>query len=205
MKHVAILCAVLVRFLAVCPIAMAIEEPAFDVVAQNDTYEIRRYAPYIVAETDVTGDLGEAGGKAFRILAGYIFGKNQNGTKMNMTAPVESRPLSDTTPMSTASTNSEGIYTFGFVMETGYTMDTLPVPNDARITLRAVPGRLVAAHRFSGRWTDGNYQKHETLLIEALARDDVDAIGKPVLARYNGPMTPWFLRRNEVLVDVAPN
>jgi hypothetical protein len=26
--------------------------------------------------------------------------------------------------------------------------------------------------------------------------------GEPVWARYNGPMTPWFLRRNEIWLAV---
>jgi hypothetical protein len=79
-------------------ITMAIEEPSYEVLEQADEYEVRRYAPYLVAEVDVEGDFGEAGNKAFRLLSGYIFGDNQTEEKMSMTAPVESRPLGHVTP-----------------------------------------------------------------------------------------------------------
>jgi hypothetical protein len=112
---------------------MAIEEPSYEVLEQADEYEVRRYAPYLVVEVDVEGDFGEAGNKAFRLLSGYIFGDNQTEEKMSMTAPVESRPkeegirMSMTAPVtSTASASDE--YTYAFVMERKYTLDTLPQP-----------------------------------------------------------------------------
>lgn len=66
--------------------AMAIEEPDFDVLAESESYEVRRYEPYLVAEVDVVGDGSD--GRAFRVLAGYIFGGNEGREKMQMTAPV---------------------------------------------------------------------------------------------------------------------
>ena len=56
---------------------MAIEEPEYEVLASTDYYEVRRYDSYIIAETDVEGTYKTAGNKAFRILAGNIFGDNQ--------------------------------------------------------------------------------------------------------------------------------
>lgn len=74
------------RFLAACLLvgavvpggsAMATEEPAFTVVRQTDTFEVRSYAPLIVAETVVEGDWSDASSQGFRRLAGYIFGGNK--------------------------------------------------------------------------------------------------------------------------------
>jgi hypothetical protein len=190
--------------------ALAIEEPDYQVLDKKDAYEIRRYASYIVAEVDVDGDFKSSGGSAFRILAGYIFGDNQGGTKMAMTAPVETRAAENgttmnmTAPVTTTPSAAEAqTYTYAFVMESQYSMETLPKPNDPRIRLREVPSRTVAAHRYSGRWTPANYREHETLLLAALRADDIQTTSRPMIARYNGPMTPWFMRRNEVLVDVA--
>ena len=56
---------------------MAIEEPKFEVILTDGTFEIRNYAPYIVAETWVQGDMDEASSKGFRLIADYIFGNNQ--------------------------------------------------------------------------------------------------------------------------------
>lgn len=197
----------LIVLLAAQP-AMAIEEPAFDVLHATDDYEIRRYAPYIVAEVDVEGELKKAGGDAFRILAGYIFGKNEPGTKMSMTAPVTSQPAGErmqmTAPViSDAPDSGRDSYTFAFVMESRYSMETLPKPTDPRIRLVEKPAQVMAARRYSGRWSDSNFRKHEAALLAALQADAVEMLGEIYLARYNSPFTPWFLRRNEVLVEVS--
>jgi hypothetical protein len=88
--------------------AMAIEEPEFEVLQSNDDYEVRMYAPHIVAEVDVEGDDGDPGRAAFKILAGYIFGDNEAETKMSMTAPVTSQAGGD---------SDRELYTYAFFME----------------------------------------------------------------------------------------
>jgi hypothetical protein len=196
-----------IGILLLATITMAYEEPSYEVLEQQDEYEVRGYEPYLVAEVDVEGDFGEAGNKAFRLLAAYIFGDNQTEEKMSMTAPVESRPreegvrMSMTAPVtSTASASDE--YTYAFVMERKYTLDTLPQPRDPRIRLEEQAARVMAVRRYSGRWTEGNYRKNEAKLMEALSADGRRPIGAPILARYNSPFTPWFMRRNEVMVEI---
>ena len=49
--------------------AHALEEPSYEVVSSSEDYELRRYAPYVVAQTQVQGDFSTAGNRAFRILA----------------------------------------------------------------------------------------------------------------------------------------
>ncbi len=168
---------------------MALEEPEYDVIAANDDYEIRRYLPYVVAEVDVAGR--SADNRAFRMLAGYIFGDNDSREKMQMTAPVESRENSATSEK-----------TYAFVMESKYTLATLPAPSDERIRLLERPARTVAVRRFSGRWSESNVRKHETQLLRDLARNGIVLQGDLELARYNSPFTPWFLRRNEIIVPI---
>lgn len=189
--------------------AMAIEEPQYEVLGSTDDYEVRRYDSYIVAETDVEGTYKTAGNKAFRILAGYIFGDNQASEKMAMTAPVESRPADESVKMkmtapvaSSPSEREAGFYTYSFVMENKYSLETLPIPNDPRIRIRVIPERTIAVHRYSGSWSESNYAKHERMLLDALAEDKVSTRGAPVSARYNAPFTPWFMRRNEIMVEI---
>jgi hypothetical protein len=172
--------------------AVAVEEPQFEVIHLADDYEIRRYAPFIVAEVDVPGDSGDAGNRAFRILADYIFGNNEPGEKMRMTAPV----------VSDAPRDDRGLFTYAFVMESRYSMDTLPAPVDPRIRIVQKPAQVVAARSYSGRWTDENFLRHEASLVSALTIDGIPVRSEPFLARYDSPFTPWFLRRNEVLVEL---
>jgi hypothetical protein len=185
--------------------AMAIEEPAYVVLLETKHYEVRRYASYIVAEVDVDDDFKRAGNSAFRVLAGYIFGDNEPRQKMQMTAPVESRQgvrMNMTAPVTSQSRDGDGVFTYSFVMERKYTMDTLPKPTNRDIRLVERPERIMAVHRYSGTWSEERYEEHEKILLDALATDRVKRKAAPVFARYNAPFTPWFLRRNEIMVEI---
>lgn len=179
----------LILMLLIGHYAMATEEPTFEVLAETEDYEVRRYDAYIVAEVDVDGK--SADNQGFRTLAGYIFGDNESSEKMQMTAPVESRDAG----------KSDEI-TYGFVMESKYTLETLPTPNNERIRLLERPSRIVAVRQFSGRWSQENITKHEESLLKALADDGISLTGDVELARYDPPFKPWFLRRNEVMVPI---
>ncbi len=195
--------------LAVSRITMAYEEPEYSVQLTAEDYEIRQYAEYIVAEVDMGGDMSDAGNDAFRILAGYIFGDNVSREKMNMTAPVESTPGSSmsmnmTAPVEARPSRGEtGGSVYAFVMERKYTLETLPQPLDPRIELVTRPARTMAVRQYSGTWSESNYIRHRDELLEALLAEGIEVIGGPVWARYNSPFTPWFLRRNEVMFEVA--
>jgi hypothetical protein len=193
--------------------AMAIEEPAYEVVRRYDAFELRRYAPYVVAETEVDGPFERAGNKAFRILAGFIFGDNRSSTKIEMTAPVTQQPKRDageriemTAPViqrPNSDTDADS-FVFSFVMPARFTLETLPRPTDPRVFLREKPARLMAVHRYSGRWSEANYRRHEALLLNAVRAAGLEPIAAPEYARYNSPFSLWFQRRNEVMLEVAP-
>lgn len=165
---------------------MALEEPTYEVLLSVGDVEFRRYEPYLLAEVTVEGEGRDS--RAFRILASYIFGDNDESEKMNMTAPVETRGPD-----------------YAFVMERKYSRESLPRPNDGRIRIVERKERVVAALTFSGRWSQRNIRRHERQLIEALRDMDVEMTGAPELARYNSPFAPWFLRRNEIIVPVDWN
>jgi hypothetical protein len=190
--------------------ALALEEPEYRVVERQADFELRRYAPYLVAETRVSGDFEDAGGAAFRILADYIFGNNSARKKIEMTAPVSQRPgegqrigrQSPVQQRAAPAAGEVGNYYVSFVMPSRFTRDTLPVPNDDRVRIREVPGGLVAARRYSGFWTEERYREQHDVLQAALDRAGLEETAPPVYARYNSPFSLWFLRRNEVLIAV---
>ena len=84
-----------------------------------------------------------------------------------------------------------------------YEMDSLPVPNDDRVTLLRVPGDPVAALGYRGRINASRFAEHAERRCEALRRDGLEPAGEPQSAVYNGPFTPPFMRRNEVLVRLS--
>ncbi len=178
----------------------AIEEPSYTSLRTFPEFEVRQYAAYTVAEVLVPGPASTAGNRAFPILAGYIFGKNKGERKFAMTAPVTQAPapmkLEMTAPV-TQSAATGGILV-QFVLPEDITMENAPEPLDPRVTLREVLPKRVAVIRYSGFWSDSNYDEHLRKLQEGLRAANIAWKGEPVLSRYNGPMTPWFMRRNEI-------
>jgi len=85
-----------------------------------------------------------------------------------------------------------------FVLPKGVTLATAPEPVDPRVQLRDVPAAAWAVIRYSGTWSQSNYLEHLAELKAALGAAGVATQGEPVLARYNAPFTPWFMRRNEI-------
>ena len=199
----------LLAFASAAEVAMATEEPKHEVLEKRDGFEVRLYAPMVVAETRVEGEFGGGGNEGFRRIAGYIFGGNDGGRKIAMTAPVaqerrsgarEGTTIAMTAPVAQEKT-PEG-WTVAFVMPSEHRMATLPKPNDPRVTLREVPARRVAAVTFSGTWGAEKFDAIARELLGKLAAAGFAAAGPPVDARYDPPWTPWFLRKNEILVPL---
>ena len=189
------------------PTAMAIEEPDYQVLQQLDGVEVRQYAPYVVAQVLIDGTADQVGNDAFPILAGYIFGKNKGERKFAMTAPVTQAPapvkLEMTAPVT--QTRAPGGYVVQFVLPKGVTLDTAPEPLDPRVQLREVPGGRVAVIRYSGFWSQTNYDEHLAELQAALRSAGLRWTGEPTLSRYDPPFKPWFLRRNEIWLALDPS
>ena len=184
----------------------ALEEPKYSVLKEYENFEIRNYDSYLVAEVDIEGSYNKTGNEAFRILAGYIFGDNQSSTKMNMTAPVESEAIQPSERMNMTapvfSNKNVNGYTYRFVMESKYTQETLPVPNNSKIRITEIKDRVMAVISFSGRWSQKNFEKHEQILVNDLKNEGIGVASEAIYARYNAPFTPWFLRRNEIMFEI---
>lgn len=196
-------------FIALLTTAMpsqAIEEPEYQVVRAGADFEVRRYAAYTVAEVVVAGPAGDAGNQAFPILAGYIFGKNKGERKFAMTAPVTQAAvpvkLEMTAPVTQAA--APGGFLVQFVLPKGVTVANAPEPLDARVQLREVTPSQVAVIRYSGFWSEANDSEHLAKLQAALGAAGMAWKGAPVVSRYNAPFTPWFMRRNEIWLQLAP-
>ena len=167
---------------------MAVEEPRYTVLVSDPPFEVRRYAAFTVAQTQISGDFDAASSGGFRRIASYIFGDNlQAGLgaqrKISMTAPVTVMP------------ESEG-WRVHFVMPSAESVQSLPQPLNPQIQLRPVPEHDVVTVRFSGFTTQASIQAQtERLRAWALTRQ-LKLSPTPHIARYDDPFTlPWN-RRN---------
>ncbi len=218
---------ILLAFLAMTSgdFAMAIEEPAFEVVSREGGFEIRHYRPFIVAETYVDGDLSEASNKGFRLIADYIFGNNESTKdssgeateKVAMTAPVTIEPVAASAKIAMTAPvtvepqigNASKIaqakrWKIHFVMPAEYSMATLPKPKNPAVSLREVPKKLMAVLQFSGFTSESRVQeKTDELLAWLSTKQIITTIAAPQLARYNPPWILPFFRRNEILIEIT--
>lgn len=180
------------------------EQPKYQTVSSQDTIEIRDYSPIIVAQVTTQGERKEAIRAGFKLLADYIFGNNLAKGSIEMTAPVtqqKSQEIAMTAPVTQQAKGSEWLV--HFTMPSQYTIDTLPKPNNKVVMLKEVPTKRFAVIQFSGMMTQSNLDEHEKELQVYLSQNNMTALAEPIYAFYNPPWTLPFMRRNEVMVEIA--
>jgi hypothetical protein len=167
-----------------------VAQAKYEVITEIGKVEVRRYPLLVIARVDGYGDGG------FNLLFSFITGNNRQKSNVAMTAPVVSEEIAMTAPV-LAETDS-----IAFVMPEGFTLESTPKPLDNRVKIVEVPERVVAALRFSGRWSNSLFKKKSKELLEELKKANISTVGNFFSMRYNGPFTPWFMRRNEVAVPI---
>ncbi|MDA9086429.1 heme-binding protein [Methylophilaceae bacterium] len=197
----------LIFFMLISNSLMATDEPKFTLVLKEDKFEIREYAPKIIAQVKVYGDFDDASSKGFKILADYIFGNNESidgNSRIEMTAPVEMEAVSQkidmTTPVLTEGNNNTWV--ISFIMPDNFTLATLPKPNNKEIKIISLPREKYAVIVFSGLIRESSYQEKENLLNKFIKEKNLKTSGEIKIARYNPPWTLPFFRRNELMIKV---
>ena len=170
-----------------------VKEVKYRLIKKINKVEVRLYNNLIIAKVDGYGDAG------FNLLFNYISGNNTRKVNLEMTAPVISQNIEMTAPVLSEKDS------IAFVMPEEYTLETTPKPNDERIVIQEIPERYVATLRFSGRWTSSYFTKKSKQLLRELQKSNIKTKGNIFSMRYSGPLTPWFLRRNEVAIEIELN
>jgi hypothetical protein len=190
--------------IAAGPIMSRVEQPDFKVTATDGSIELREYGPMIAAEAEVQGERKAAIQEGFRLIAAYIFGANKPNAKIAMTAPVQqqsSQKIAMTAPVTQQTDGNT--WTVRFIMPSSWSLETLPTPNDTRVTLKPVPAKRMAVIRFSGTANDTIIRSKTDELRKYALEHKLSTVGEPTLAFYNPPWTLPFLRRNEVMLELA--
>lgn len=202
-----ILAIFLFALVLVPPLSRAgVEGPGYNVVKKDGDFEIRDYQGYIMAQVKYSSDYDRALYSGFMKLFDYISGQNTNRSKIEMTAPVtqERTGTPEKIPM-TAPVTSEKVgneYTISFIMPRNYTMDTLPVPDDKNITLKKVEPYRAAVIRFSGRMNEGLANRKIDELKNWMGKNNLSPQSNFMMAQYDPPWIPGFMRRNEIIVQI---
>ena len=188
------------KLIAICSISLlipavgnAIESLGFERIDRLGEVEVRIYERHLLASVDVDGSFKDAGNAAFRPLFRYISGRNADEQEIAMTAPV----------IQSASRKDDATWTVSFVMPASLLKTGAPRPNTKRVEIVERSEQLIAALPYSGSWRVRLFEENKKELIQQLERSPYSICGEVMWARHNAPFTPWFLKKNEVLVPVC--
>ncbi len=166
------------------------ESAPYKVVRTDGKFELRDYPSLAVVETPMAAS-GNSDDGSFMRLFRFITGANEEKQKIAMTTPV-------------FMSGSESNRTMAFVLPAKLTAASAPKPADGAVTVRELPDGRFAVLRFSG----GRNAQHEAETLARLqtwlAAQGLKTSATPVYGYFDPPWTPSFLRRNEVMLRVAP-
>lgn len=175
-----------------------VETAKYEVLKKLERVEIRRYPRIVLAK------VGNYETDSFGLLFRFISGDNKAKEKVKMTAPVVSQDASQEIKMTSpvlSEFSNEGY--MAFVMPSEFSLETTPEPLDNRVKIEELPDRVVAVLRFSGSWSEKNFEAKTKELLDELAKAKIRTRGRVFSMLYNPPFIPGFLRRNEVAIEVS--
>ena len=174
---------ILISILTLSTQTMAYEEANYEVVKENQEYEIRKYSDRLVIETN------SMEGNGFRKLFNYISGNNEESQEIKMTVPVTQEI-------------KNGSMTMQFYLPLKFNKDNAPKPSNSDIKILNIEGGYYAVIKYSGRSSDKNFLKNKNILEKQLKQDNITIISPPIRASYNSPFTLPMLKRNEVMYRI---
>jgi DNA gyrase inhibitor GyrI len=174
---------ILISILTLSSQTMAYEEANYEVVKENQEYEIRKYSDRLVIETN------SIEGNGFRKLFNYISGNNEESQEIKMTVPVTQEI-------------KNGSMTMQFYLPLKFNKDNAPKPSNSDIKILNIEGGYYAVIKYSGRSSDKNFLKNKNILEKQLKQDNITIISPPIRASYNSPFTLTMLKSNELMYKI---
>lgn len=160
------------------------ESPNYTVLRKDNAFELRHYDKFYTSSINQSSLSGNSG---FGVLFSYISGKNDVNKKIAMTVPVINE-LKDEMSME-------------FVVPKEYYQD-IPKPTDKRVAIKEHPEKDYAVYSFSWFSSQHKIDSIQEKLENWIKDNKWTTKGSFILARYNPPMTPPFLRKNELMIEI---
>jgi hypothetical protein len=162
----------------------------YKTVRSDGKFDLREYPSLVLAETGM-GEASNEDNGSFGRLFRFISGGNAEKAKISMTTPV-------------FMAGDEKKRTMAFVMPSEMEADGVPAPSDAGVRIREFEAGRFAAFRFSGGRNGAREARALGELRAWMEREGYGAKDDAVYGYFDPPWTPAFLRRNEVMLRVAP-
>ena len=165
------------------------ETQPYAVLKKYDAFEVRKYDSALYTSVNLNTDTyDKTSGTGFRVLAGYIFGGNEENKKIAMTSPV-SMEIDDTSKMS-------------FLVPAGLSMEDMPKPTNKDIYFEKKEAKIMAAIEFGGWADDAKIESYKKKLVGELLKNNIQFVGKFAYLGYNPPFD-LINRRNEIVVELV--
>ena len=164
----------------------------FRILKTYPAFEIREYAPCVIAEVKTSAKYSDAANSAFGSLFSYISKGNKTEAKIAMTAPVITAQRFDN--------RSEDEWFVSFVMPAGSTLADMPLPINSRVILRELSAEICVAASFRGKATTALSAKKIAELRAAAEKENVALSDETRIARFDPPFKPGFMQYNEIVI-----
>jgi hypothetical protein len=160
----------------------------YKIIKKEGKIEIREYDDILLASTKTRMNSSQDSG--FSHVFNYISGTNEEKKKISMTTPVVTYQ------------EDEQLVT-GFYVPSKYNKETVPKPKGNQVFINEIPSSLYGVIQFKGKWTKKNYDTHDQILVKYLRDNDYKIESQRFIFRYQPPMFPGFLRRNEIAYKIS--
>lgn len=164
---------------------MAIQKATYTILKKDKQFEIRKYDSMVLASTNETTLSGSTG---FSRVFNYISGYNESNQKIAMTAPVFNR--------------IDQQMTTAFVMPSNFDLSSLPKPKDKQLQLINMPETIMIACSFKGNVNQKIIQEVSQQTLGWAKKQNLKVVGPLILARYQPPFLPWFLKKSDILFEI---
>ena len=80
-----------------------------------------------------------------------------------------------------------------------------PRPSTSAVTVRDLEPMMVVAIGIRGSYSEENFSENKTALLNWLKENpDYEQAGSAYAVYWDGPFTPWFLKRSEIHLPIKP-
>lgn len=177
--------------------------PDYRIIQDYQSFEIREYSPHLAIQVELDQCFEDAAVKGYGLLTEYLSGENSKNEILDFLSPLyQAKKKSIEQGFNKFKKDQSSEYVLQVLLPEKYDLSSAPRPTCKQVKIVELPCRRVAALKYSGFWTRTNFHKHFIKLKAILIERGMNPHNEPSLARYDSPLWPWFLRRNEVLIEL---
>ena len=168
------------------------ESPDYKTLRKVHNFEIREYNKNLVVMSSQEGSRETSLRIGFSNLARYIGGLSKEKTKISMTVPVIQEKTIGNKTWKTL-----------FFVPKKFSLSNVPKPLNVNVKIKDFPKTQYAIIKFNGS-PKNKLLNEKTKMLEDWIKDigvEYD-MNKIRYAFYHGPMTPGFLRKNEIHIPI---